>query len=157
VGGTAHRIEEKFIVRFATILLAPLVAACFIIIGIVFAPSIARAEDDPPTPPAQGEAISAITEFQVTPARLRGRVDLGWQHPGPAEGEIFIVERSTNGSSWRSVSACSTPRTIPENGYACTDKRLTSGTTYTYRACVVAKGASCSSATATEAHTVKAP
>lgn len=143
--------------KLATKPLAPVVAAGLIVWATIFTPAGAYAADDAVPAPTPAGELNTIVEFQVTPARLRGRVELSWQHPGLAEGEIFLVERSTNGSSWRSVSACKTPRTTSDTGYACTDKRLTSGTTYTYRACVVIKGASCSSDNVTEGHAVKAP
>jgi hypothetical protein len=67
------------------------------------------------------------------------------------------VERSTNGSSWRSVAACNIGFDEGAADYGCTDSGLRSGTTYAYRACIVARGTACTAATATRTVSVKAP
>ena len=106
----------------------------------------------------QAQSSSSITYFRATASRMRGRIDLSWYYTGKAFSGYFVVERSSNGSAWRSVSAC----TLKYNGnaktpYTCSDTGLASGTTYAYRACIVAKGTACSAASATKAVTVKAP
>jgi hypothetical protein len=107
--------------------------------------------------PQADEDSSGVTDLHATAARLRGRVELGWRAGDGAEEGNFVVERSTNGSSWRPVKACSTRFDPDQSGYGCTDTRLTSGTTYTYRVCLTAKGSTCANATPSEPVTVKAP
>ena len=101
---------------------------------------------------------SSIVDLHATAARLRGRVELGWRVADGAGEGVFVVERSTNGGSWRPVKACSM-RFDPDQAedYGCTDSRLTSGTTYAYRVCIADKGTTCSNATPSEPVTVKAP
>lgn len=150
--------------KYATILLAPLVAALIVMITVAGGahaaprpPSIAAVLADDTPEPADVQSASGIAEFRAIPARLRGRIDLSWKYAGRAVAGFFVVERATNGSSWRSVTACTLPYNTQKAAYACTDARLTSGTTYAYRACIVTVGASCSSGGATKPVTVKAP
>ncbi|MFN8467574.1 MAG: hypothetical protein U0X20_18585 [Caldilineaceae bacterium] len=70
---------------------------------------------------------------------------------------MFVVERSTNGGSWRPVKACFVPFDGEAKSYGCTDSRLSSGTTYAYRVCLTSKPTSCSNAAPTEPVSVKAP
>lgn len=109
------------------------------------------------TPTEEAEDDSGIADLSATAGRLRGRVELTWSI---AEGERtgnLVVERSTNGGSWRAVKAC-TMRFDPEQSdYDCTDTRLSSGATYSYRVCLTPKGSTCSNATPSRPVTVKAP
>jgi hypothetical protein len=151
-------------VRYATILLGPLVAALIVMLAIAGSAHAAQprvaveatVKDDAPEP-ADVQAASGIVEFRAVPARLRGRIDVSWKYGGRAFAGAFVVERSTNGSAWRSVAACTTAYNAQKAAYACTDAYLTSGTTYAYRACVAAKGTSCASSGATKPVSVKAP
>lgn len=108
---------------------------------------------EPPT----DEDSSAVADLHATAARLRGRVELGWRAGDGVEEGNFVVERSTNGSSWRPVKACSTKFDPEQSDYGCTDTRLTSGTTYAYRVCLTTKGSTCANVTPSEPVTVKAP
>lgn len=151
--------------KSAAIVLALLVA------GLLFAPASVSAVDLPnpehagqlsaweqeAEPAAEGEDASGITELHATAARLRGRVELSWSVNDQASEGMFVVERSTNGSSWRPVKACSQRFDAAQTDYGCTDTRLTSGTTYAYRVCITEKGATCSNASPSQPVTVKAP
>ncbi len=105
----------------------------------------------------EGEDTSGIVDLHATAARLRGRVELGWSVAEAGSEGLFVVERSTNGSSWRPVKACTQPLAEDETDYGCTDTRLTSGTTYAYRVCITTKGTTCSNASPSHPVTVKAP
>ena len=107
--------------------------------------------------PTPDEDSSGVADLHATAARLRGRVELGWRAGDGAEEGNFVVERSTNGGSWRPVKACSARFDPEQSDYGCTDTRLTSGTTYAYRVCLTAKGSTCANATPSEPVTVKAP
>lgn len=88
-------------------------------------------------------------------------MDIGWGVADSAEqagGTVFVVERSTNGSSWRPVKACYVPYDgDTQQEYGCTDSRLSSGATYAYRVCLTGKATSCSNALTTDPVSVKAP
>ena len=105
-----------------------------------------------PTPTPSG-----IIDFRAVASRLRGRVDLSWGYKGDAFAGSFLVERSTNGSVWRFVKDCIQPYDADAATYKCSDVDLTSGTAYSYRACIVNYGTACASTDATEPVTVKAP
>ena len=105
-----------------------------------------------PTP-----APSGIVDFRAVASRLRGRVDLSWGYKGDTFDGSFLVERSTNGSVWRFVKDCVQPFDADAATYKCSDVDLTSGTAYSYRACIVVYGTACASTDATEPVTVKAP
>ncbi len=105
-----------------------------------------------PTPTPAG-----IVDFRAVASRLRGRVDLSWGYEGAAFDGSFLVERSTNGSVWRFVRDCIQPYDAAAKVYKCSDTDLTSGTAYSYRACVVTYGTACASTDVTESVTVKAP
>lgn len=109
------------------------------------------------TPTEESEDASGIVDLHATAARLRGRVDLGWRVNDAASEGVFVVERSTNGSSWRPVKACTQSLDTEQVDYGCTDTRLTSGTTYAYRVCITAKGTTCANASPSDPVTVKAP
>jgi hypothetical protein len=106
-------------------------------------------------------------DLHATAGRLRGRVELGWRFVLPetqgdaqaagADDSVFVVERSTNGSSWRPVKACYQPLDAEVDVYGCTDSRLTSGTTYAYRVCLAGRPTTCSNAEPTDPVSVKAP
>lgn len=120
--------------------------------------AMAAPQSQPQVNPIQLQSASSVTNFRATASRVRGRIDLSWYYTGRSFTGYFVVERSTNGSTWRSVSAC----TLKYNGnaktpYTCMDTGLASGTSYSYRACILTKGTACSSASATKAVTVKAP
>ena len=118
----------------------------------------AGAETDAETSDAEtSDAGSGVADLHATAARLRGRVELSWRAGDGAPAGNFVVERSTNGSSWRPVKACSTKFDPEQSDYGCTDTRLTSGTTYTYRVCLTDKGSTCANVTPSEPVTVKAP
>jgi hypothetical protein len=109
-----------------------------------------------PTP--ELEASTSITDLHATAGRLRGRVEIGWSIASEQDGgTVFVVERSTNGGSWRPVKACFVPFDGEAKSYGCTDSRLSSGTTYAYRVCLTSKPTSCSNASPTEPVSVKAP
>ena len=112
---------------------------------------------EPVVESADAQGSVQITDFRALPARKRGRIELSWQYTGRATGGAFVVERSTNGSSWRSVAACNIDLEAEISDYGCTDTGLRSGTTYAYRACAVTRGTACASATATRTVSVKAP
>lgn len=107
--------------------------------------------------PTPSTMPSGIVDFRAVASRLRGRVDVSWGYKGDAFDGSFLVERSTNGSVWRFVKDCSQPYDADAATYKCSDVDLTSGTAYSYRACVVDYGTACTSTDATEAVTVKAP
>ncbi len=106
---------------------------------------------------ADAQSATLIEDFRAMPARKRGRIELNWQYNGRSFSGAFVVERSTNGSSWRSVAACNIGYDESMTDYSCTDSGLRSGTTYAYRACIVARGTACTAATATRTVSVKAP
>ena len=150
--------------KYATFLLAPLVAALIIMLAMAGSANAAQppmvfeatiTEDAPE--PAEVQAPGSIVDFRAVPARLRGRIDVSWKYTGRSFAGAFVVERSTNGGAWRSVAACVIAHNAQKSTYTCTDTYLTSGTTYAYRACITAKGASCSSSASTKPVNVKAP
>jgi hypothetical protein len=115
-----------------------------------------------PEPTPEAEVSSPVTDLHATAGRLRGRVEVGWSVSSSVqgagqEGTVFVVERSTNGSSWRPVKACYVPFDGEVQGYGCTDSRLASGATYAYRVCLAGKATSCSNALTTDPVSVKAP
>jgi hypothetical protein len=112
-------------------------------------------EEPTPTP----EASTPVSDLHATAGRLRGRVEIGWSVASAPDqaGTVFVVERSTNGSSWRPVKACYVQYDRDASGFGCTDSRLASGATYAYRVCLTGKATSCSNALTTEPVSVKAP
>ncbi len=141
--------------------LPALLAAMF----LVLAPGAVNAEvvrpgqilqnEEPAVAPDSAQAGS-ITQFRAVPSRTRGRIDVSWKYTGKGFNGSFVVERSTNGGAWRTVGAC-TQSVTGKSSYGCSDTGLTSGTAYAYRACVVARDASCSAGATTKAAAVKAP
>ena len=115
------------------------------------------ANQDPGVESTEAQSSAQIEDFRAMPARKRGRIELNWQYSGRAFSGAFVVERSTNGSSWRSVAACNIGYDENSAAYGCTDSSLRSGATYAYRACIVARGTACTGATATRTVAVKAP
>lgn len=115
------------------------------------------AAQEPVVETAEPQNAGQIEDFRATPARKRGRIDLNWQYSGRPFTGAFVVERSTNGSSWRSVAACNLPSDENSSEYGCTDTGLRSGAAYAYRACIVARGTACTAAIATRTVSVKAP
>jgi hypothetical protein len=131
--------------------------------------------DAPGTPTPEAEAASPIVDLHATAGRLRGRIELGWRYAAPnsspadtapadtatedpsSAGSVFVVERSTNGSTWRPVRACYLPLDAEVDSYTCMDSRLASGTTYAYRVCLAAKPTTCSNALVAGPVSVKAP
>lgn len=107
--------------------------------------------------PTPTPAPTGIVDFRAVASRLRGRVDLSWGYKGDTFDGSFLVERSTNGSVWRFVKDCIQPYAADAATYKCSDVDLTSGTAYSYRACVVNYGTACASTDATDPVTVKAP
>ncbi len=118
-------------------------------------PTAEPTEEPTPTP----EASTPISDLHATAGRLRGRVEIGWSVASAPDqaGTVFVVERSTNGSSWRPVKACYVQYDRDAGGFGCTDSRLASGATYAYRVCLTGKATSCSNAQTTEPVSVKAP
>jgi hypothetical protein len=111
-----------------------------------------------PEPTPEPDASNPIVDLHATAGRLRGRVEIGWSiAPDQGGGTVFVVERSTNGGSWRPVKACFVPFDGEAKSYGCTDSRLSSGTTYAYRVCLTGKPTSCSNASPSEPVSVKAP
>lgn len=143
-------------------LLAPIV-----VLLLFFSWGMASAEDVKPPHPTtyaapeagliQVQASNTITNFRAMASRTRGRIDLSWNYTGRSFSGYFVVERSSYGSSWRSVSACALNYTAGKAAYSCADTGLTSGTSYTYRACIASKGLACSASSATRPVTVRAP
>jgi hypothetical protein len=115
------------------------------------------ANQEPGIESAEAQGAAQIEDFRAMPARKRGRIELKWHYEGRPIAGAFVVERSTNGSSWRSVAACNIGFDEGTADYGCTDSGLRSGTTYAYRACIVARGTACTAATATRTVSVKAP
>jgi hypothetical protein len=161
-------------VKLATFFLASAVALLLLLpIPVAAAPlttvqQAGQTDDVPATPTPAVEEASPIVDFHAIAGRLRGRVELGWSLATPARsgdtadsadaaGGVFIVERSTNGSSWRPVKVCYLASDDESETYACTDSRLASGTTYAYRVCLTVKPTTCSNALTTEPVSVKAP
>ena len=103
--------------------------------GRTFSQDIA-ANQDPGVESAESQSSAQIEDFRAIPARKRGRIELNWQYSGRPFSGAFVVERSTNGSSWRSVAACNIGYDENSAGYGCTDSSLRSGATYAYRACM---------------------
>lgn len=162
--------------KLATFLRAPLVALLLALPAPVIAVTLPpvqqtdQAGETPaaPAPEPESEGGNPIVDLQATAGRLRGRVELGWRFAAPEseedaaaapaeEGSVFVVERSTNGSSWRPVKACYVPFDAAAADYTCTDARLASGTTYAYRVCLAGKPATCSNARTAGPVLVKAP
>jgi hypothetical protein len=85
-------------------------------------------------------------EFKASPSRTRGRVDLSWRYTGSAFKGSFLVQRSSDGRTWRAVTACT--RSASSSTYTCSDTGLTSGRTYYYRACA-STGSTCGSSAVT--------
>lgn len=112
---------------------------------------------EPAVASADAQISAQITDLRAIPARKRGRIELSWHYTGRPFAGAFVVERSTNGSSWRSVSACNIAFEEDVAAYGCTDASLRSGATYAYRACAVTRGTACTAAIATRAVSVKAP
>jgi hypothetical protein len=120
-----------------------------------------------PVEEVEDEAPNAVTDLHATAGRLRGRVELGWRFVIPArdgdeqsalgDDSVFVVERSTNGGSWRPVKVCYQPLDPEADTYSCTDSRLTSGATYAYRVCLASRPTTCSNALPTDPVAVKAP
>ncbi len=162
-------------VKLATVFLASLVALLLVLpVPVAAAPLTPLRQTDqtgetPATPTPEVAEASSIIDLHATAGRLRGRIELGWSVLSPADspdaavpasmpgGSVFVVERSTNGSSWRPVKACYLPFDGEAEAYACTDARLASGTTYAYRVCLAGKPTTCSNAVTTSPISVKAP
>ena len=132
---------------------APVVAAPA---GSTFSQDIG-VNQDPVVESVDAQSAGQIEDFRVMPARKRGRIELNWSYSGRPFTGSFVGERSTNGSSWRSVGACNIAYDENNADYGCTDSNLRSGATYAYRACIVARGTACTAATATRTVSVKAP
>lgn len=75
-------------------------------------------------------------ELKAAVSRTKGQVDITWKHTGKTFRGSFLVERSTDSKSWKVVSACTKSATA--SSYSCSEKGLTSGRLYYYRACAVA-------------------
>ena len=141
------------------------VAALWLFAGVVTAAAPSdrtirqdiAANQDPVVESTEPQSSAPIEDFRAMPARKRGRIELNWQYNGRPFSGTFVVERSTNGSSWRSVAACNIGYDENSADYGCTDSSLRSGATYAYRACIVARGTACTGATATRTVSVKAP
>jgi hypothetical protein len=96
-------------------------------------------------------------EFEAMPSRTRGRIDLDWRYTGSYFSGSFLVERSTNGSTWSVVSTCKQSPTSSKTNFTCSDIGLTSGRTYYYRACAITSGLRCKTTDLTPATSAKAP
>jgi hypothetical protein len=161
--------------KLAAVFLAPLVALLIALPAPAVAaplPSVQQTDQNdeaPATPAPAVEEVNPIVDLHATAGRLRGRVELGWNFVTPEpggedtadtadwKGSVFVVERSTNGSSWRPVKGCYLSLDAAATAYACTDVRLASGTTYAYRVCLASKPATCSNALTAGPVLVKAP
>jgi hypothetical protein len=162
-------LGEK-LVKVATCFLALLVALLLVLPAPVAAASLTtpqqadQPDETPATPTPELTPTSPVVDLHATAGRLRGRIELGWSVSAPADadpaastGSVFVVERSTNGSSWRPIKACYLPLDSEAEAYTCTDARLASGTTYAYRVCLAVKPTTCSNAPTTDPVSVKAP
>ena len=100
-------------------------------------------------PPAQTPC-----EFTAIPSRTRGRVDLSWRYTGSAFKGSFLVQRSNDGRTWSTISACT--RSASSSVYTCSDTGLTSKRSYYYRACASASS-TCGSTAVTPPLNVAVP
>lgn len=139
--------------RIGSLLIALVIAS----VGGLVAPAGPSITWQPVRAAEEAQSNGSISEFRATPARLRGRVELSWKYAGKPFAGSFVVERSTNGGAWRAVSACVQPFNEGSASYGCADSGLTSGTRYAYRACITARGATCTKGSATKSVAVKAP
>lgn len=96
-------------------------------------------------------------ELQATTSRIKERVDLNWRYTGSSFRGSFLVERSTDGRTWRVVKGCTTFPKTTVTAYSCSDTSLTSGTLYYYRVCAIASGSKCGTREVTPATRVRAP
>lgn len=72
-----------------------------------------------------------------------------WNYLGKAFRGTFLVERSTNRTTWTPVTSCSYSYSIRRTSYTCTDSKLISGRGYYYRVCIPDAGSKmCTSANA---------
>lgn len=149
---------EKTVNR-AIVMVGVVVAALWLWAGVATAAALPARTigQEPIIESADAQSSAQIEDFRAMPARKRGRIELRWHYGGRPFSGAFVVERSTNGSSWRSVSACNLDYDENSSDYGCTDSSLRSGTTYAYRACIVARGTACTAASATRTVAVKAP
>lgn len=123
-------------------LLVPLLAVGFWLAAGSLAPRMAAAQLKPilPLPGLLQIVPSGITTFTATAGEVRGDIDLGWNYGGKAFRGTFLVERSTNRTTWTPVTGCSLSYSTRTKSYACTDSKLTSGRGYYYRVCIPATG-----------------
>lgn len=131
-------------------LLVPLLALGFWLAAGSLAPRAAAAQFSPavPLPGLRQIAPSGITTFTTT-AGTRGNVELAWNYGGKAFRGTFLVERSTNRTTWAPVTTCGLSYSIRRTSYICTDSKLTSGRGYYYRVCIPAAGSkTCTAANA---------
>jgi hypothetical protein len=82
-------------------------------------------------------------EFKARASTSRGRVELSWRYTGQSFKGSFLVQRSSDGRLWSTVSACT--RSASSASYSCSDTGLSSARTYYYRACAVSSGTTCGS------------
>jgi hypothetical protein len=94
--------------------------------------------------------------LRAIPSQTKGKVSLSWRSNGIAFRGSFLVERSTNRSTWSAVSACGKTPTSATR-YYCTDSYLRSGTIYYYRACAVTSGFRCGTIYLTPVTSVRVP
>lgn len=132
-------------------LLVPLLVLGFWLAAGSLAPRSAAAQLKPAAPLHRLLLIapSGITTFTVT-AGTRGNVNLTWNYAGKAFRGTFLVERSTNRTTWTPVASCSYSYSIRRTSYFCSDSKLTSGRGYYYRVCIPTAGSkTCTTANAT--------
>lgn len=123
-------------------LLVPLLAVSLWLAVGAMGPRAVAAQTRPllPLPGLLQIVPSGITTFTAAAGEARGDVELGWNYGGKAFRGTFLVERSTNRTTWTPVTGCSLSYSTRTKSYACTDSKLSSGRGYYYRVCIPATG-----------------
>jgi hypothetical protein len=137
--------------QVALSILVPLLALGFWLAAGSLAPRTASAQTRPilPLPSLLQIQPSGITTLTATAGDARGEIDLRWIYGGKAFRGTFLVERSTNRTTWAPVTGCSLSYSMRTTSYTCTDSKLISRRAYYYRACIPATGSkTCTTANA---------
>jgi hypothetical protein len=102
-------------------------------------------------------STTAPCDLIATASNTKGRINLSWRYTGRPFKGFFLVERSTNRKTWSVVSTCQRYPTTTSTSYSCSDSRLTSLTTYYYRACAITLGSKCGTTNLTSVVSARAP